>query len=252
MEPSEWKIGERFQEETKYFRPSAVSPPPEEADESSCARISPLPQPEIISGLSVWEVLRRRRSIRDYCKEPLLLSELSCLLWATQGITMKAPAPWFRTSPSAGALHPIDTYLVINRVKDLHPGLYRLNVEDFTLELKNAGDFSERVAQAALDQDVALSAAVVFLWVAVIRRSSQKYRQRAYRYIYLDCGHIAQNLYLASTALDLGCCAIAAFFDEEIDRLVGVDGTEATCIYLATVGRKERAKGSFQPASRKG
>ena len=77
------------------------------------------------------------------------------------------------------------------------------------------------------------------MWVAVIQRSRQKYRQCAYRYIYLDSGHIAQNLYLAATAMNLGCCAIAAFFDEEVNQIVGVDGTEETTIYLATIGKKE-------------
>ena len=243
MEPSDLKIGERFQEETKYFRPSAVSLASDKRAESSLPKIIPLSPPELFSGLSLWEILRKRRSIRDYSKEPILLSELAGLLWATQGLTMKAPAPWFRTVPSAGALHPIDTYLVVNRVRHLPSGIYWLHVEDFALELKKEGDFSTRVARAALDQDVARSAAVVFLWVAVIPRSSQKYRQRAYRYIYLDCGHIAQNLYLASTAMNLGCCAIAAFFDEEMNRLVGVDGTEATTLYLATIGRKGQTEG---------
>jgi len=242
MEPSEWKIGERFQEETKYSRPSTVFPLPKEEIDSFANKIISLPQPQIPSQPGVWEVFRKRRSIRDYAKEPLHLPELSALLWATQGVTIKAPAPLYRTVPSAGALHPIDTYLVINRVKDLPPGIYRLNVEDFVLELIRTGDFSKHAAQAAIDQDAVRSAAVVFLWVAVIRRSSQKYRQRAYRYIYLDCGHIAQNLYLAAAALNLGCCAIAAFFDEEVNRLVGVDGHEETTLYLATVGKKGRSE----------
>jgi SagB-type dehydrogenase family enzyme len=104
--------------------------------------------------------------------------------------------------------------------------------------MKNKGDFSLQIAQAALDQDIAREAAVVFVWVAVIHRSRQKYRQRAYRYIYLDCGHIAQNLYLAATAMGLGCCGIAAFFDDEVNNLIEADGLEETAIYLATVGRK--------------
>jgi SagB-type dehydrogenase family enzyme len=109
---------------------------------------------------------------------------------------------------------------------------------EFSLILKRTGDFAGPVAQAALNQDMARTAAVVFVWVAVIQRSRQKYRQRAYRYIYLDCGHIAQNLYLAATALDLGCCGIAAIFDDEVNDLVGVDGQEETAIYLATVGKR--------------
>jgi len=164
--------------------------------------------------------------------------ELSNLLWATQGITEKAFGPWYRTAPSAGALHPIDTYLVVNRVQGLEPGIYFFDVLEFSLVLKRTGDFSGPIAQAALNQDMARTAAVVFVWVAVIQRSRQKYRQRAYRYIYLDCGHIAQNLYLAATALDLGCCGIAAIFDDEVNDLVGVDGQEETAIYLAMVGKK--------------
>jgi SagB-type dehydrogenase family enzyme len=120
----------------------------------------------------------------------------------------------------------------------LDPAVYFLNVTGFSLEMKKKGDFSLQIAQAALDQEMAQAAAVIFVWVAVIRRSSQKYRQRAYRYIYLDCGHIAQNLYLAATTMGLGCCGIAAFFDDEVNDLVGVDGQEETAIYLATVGKK--------------
>jgi SagB-type dehydrogenase family enzyme len=127
---------------------------------------------------------------------------------------------------------------VVNRVEGLDPGVYFLNVTDFSLERKNKGDFSLPIAQAALDQDIAREAAVVFIWVAVIHRSRQKYRQRAYRYIYLDCGHIAQNLYLAATAMGLGCCGIAAFFDDEVNNLIEADGLEETAIYLATVGKK--------------
>jgi SagB-type dehydrogenase family enzyme len=108
----------------------------------------------------------------------------------------------------------------------------------FGLEKKRIGDYSSRIAAAALDQEVARAAAVVFVWVAVIHRSRQKYQQRAYRYIYLDCGHIGQNLYLAATSMDLGCCGIAAFYDDEVNDLVGVDGQEETAVYLAAVGKK--------------
>ena len=245
MDSADLKIGERFQEETKYFRPSAVSNRPDQMPVSFAPQIIPLPSPEISADPGIWEVLRKRRSFRDYRQGALSLQELANLLWATQGVTIKAPAPWFRTVPSAGALHPIDTYLVINRVKDLESGIYRLKVADFVLELRKPGDFSVRITEAALDQDIARNAAVVFVWVAVIQRSRQKYRQRAYRYIYLDSGHIAQNLYLAATAMNLGCCAIAAFYDEEVNQIVGVDGAEETTVYLATIGKKGIAGGSI-------
>ncbi|MBI5968791.1 MAG: SagB/ThcOx family dehydrogenase [Deltaproteobacteria bacterium] len=244
MEFSEQKIGEQFQEETKYARSphwpisSAKKSLPRPLKPSSPQLIS-LSQPHLDNGPNLWKVLLHRRSIREYSQVPLSLEELSNLLWATQGITAKASLPWYRTAPSAGALHPIDSYLVVNRVERLEPGIYFLRVQDFSLEVKNKGDFSRQIAQAALDQQMAQAAAVVFVWVGVIRRCRQKYRQRAYRYVYLDCGHLGQNLYLAATAMNLGCCGIAAFYDDEVNELVGVDGHEETAIYLATVGRKE-------------
>jgi SagB-type dehydrogenase family enzyme len=245
MDSTDLKIGERFQEETKYFRPSAVSTRPDQKSGSFAPRTISLPPPEISADPGLWEVLRKRRSTREYSQEPLSLQELANLLWAIQGVTVKAPAPWFRTAPSAGALHPIDTYLIANRTTGLASGIYRLKVEEFALESKKIGDFSVRIAEAALDQDIARKAAVVFVWVAVIQRSRQKYRQRAYRYIYLDSGHLVQNLYLAATAMDLGCCAIAAFFDEEVNQIVGVDGTEETAVYLATIGKKGGSRKSI-------
>ena len=238
MDSSEPKIGQRFQQETKYYRPSYVARVLEKAPGPVAPKIIPLPSPSLTGGPILWEALEKRRSIRDYLPEPLSLMELSNLLWATQGITEKAFGPWYRTAPSAGALHPIDTYLVVNRVEGLQPGIYFFDVVEFRLSLIKEGDFSRPIAGAALNQDLAAEAAVVFVWVAVIQRCRQKYRQRAYRYIYLDCGHIAQNLYLAATALHLGCCGIAAMFDDEVNDLVGVDGKEETAIYLATVGKK--------------
>jgi SagB-type dehydrogenase family enzyme len=238
MESSEQKIGQRFQQGTKYTRPSSLAGSAERAAEPVSSRMISLPAPSLETGPNFWKILKRRRSSRDYTLAPLSVSEMSNLLWATQGITQEASSPWYRTVPSAGALHPIDTYLVSNRVDGLDPGVYFLNVTGFSLEMKRKGDFSQQIARAALDQEMAQAAAVVFVWVAVISRSSQKYRQRAYRYIYLDCGHIGQNLYLAATAMGLGCCGIAAFFDDEVNNLVGVDGQEETAIYLATVGKK--------------
>jgi SagB-type dehydrogenase family enzyme len=238
MDSSEPKIGQRFQQETKYFRPSYVSRPPEKGGSPAPIKVIPLPPPSLGDGPGLWKAIRERRSIRDYRPDRLSQQDLAGLLWATQGVTEKVFVPWYRTSPSAGALHPIDTYLIANRVEGLQSGVYFFHVVEFSLALKRAGDFSRIISQAALNQDLAADAAVVFVWVAVIQRSRQKYRQRAYRYIYLDCGHIAQNLYLAAGALNLGCCGIAAFFDDEVNDLVGVDGQEETAIYLAAVGKK--------------
>lgn len=233
-------IGQLFQEKTKYLRSPIGFPRAAKktvAHDLSSPKLIPLPKPRFEKGLDFWSTIKKRRSIRDYQTDPLSLIELTNLLWATQGLTGRMISPWYRTVPSAGALHPIDTYLVINRVEEIPPGIYFFQVENFALQEKKTGDFSRQIASAALGQEMALTAAVVFVWVAVIERCRPKYRQRAYRYIYLDCGHIGQNLYLAATAMNLGCCTIGAFFDEEVNTLLQVDGQEETTIYLATIGK---------------
>ena len=163
--------------------------------------------------------------------------ELSQLLWATQGITSRAWGYDFRAVPSAGALYPIETYVLANRVDDLLPGIYHYDVQRAELVLLKEGNFGPEAARAGLGQEILGDAAAVFIWTAVVERSKWKYRQRAYRYIYMDAGHIGQNLYLAATALNLGCCTVGAFFDEEVDRLIGVDGNEEISVYLGAVGQ---------------
>ncbi len=92
------------------------------------------------------------------------------------------------------------------------------------------------MARAALDQGMAAEANAVFAWTALFERSKWKYRQRAFRYVYLDAGHIAQNLALAAVSLGLGSCQIAALYDDEVNSLLGVDGTEESILYLSVVG----------------
>ena len=154
-----------------------------------------------------------------------------------RGITGREGPYLFRTTPSAGALYPLETYLIVHRIERLNPGIYLLDVPGFRLELLKEGDFSQEIVAAALHQSMAAAAAVVFVWTAVIKRSSWKYGERASRYIYLDAGHIGQNLYLAATALEIGCCTIGAFYDDKVNQLIGVDGREETAIYLAAVGK---------------
>ena len=159
------------------------------------------------------------------------------LIWATQGITTKSWGFDFRTVPSAGALYPIETYVVVNRVEGILPGIYHYNVKEAQLVLIREGSFGRELSQAALGQGMLEEAASVFVWTAMVERSKWKYRERAYRYIYMDVGHIGQNLYLAATGLNLGCCTVGAFFDDEIDHLIGIDGKTEISVYLGIVGR---------------
>jgi SagB-type dehydrogenase family enzyme len=159
------------------------------------------------------------------------------LLWAAQGITREAVNWGFRAAPSAGALYPVETYMSSQNISDLEPGLYHYSPPEHALELLKEGDFRGRLAEAALDQDFIAGAGVVFCWTAVFARSAWKYAERAYRYVYLDAGHIAQNVALAAVALGLGSCQIAALYDDEVNALLGVDGVEESILYLTAVGR---------------
>ncbi|NIO03495.1 MAG: SagB/ThcOx family dehydrogenase [Proteobacteria bacterium] len=244
-QPSE-SIGDRYQQETKYFRNRmgggfldwSKQPETHKRCEGRQGEIN-LPEPQGEGGEPVWTVIRRRRSAREFTREPISLTQLSQLLWAIQGITHTEFGYTFRACPSAGALYPIETYLVVNHVEGLMPGVYHFYIPEHQLEVLAQGSFSREISEAALGQDMARRASVVLVWTAVVQRSKWKYKERGYRYIYLDAGHIGQNLYLAASALELGCCTIGALFDEEVNGLIGVDGEEETVVYMAAVGKVE-------------
>jgi SagB-type dehydrogenase family enzyme len=143
----------------------------------------------------------------------------------------------FRTAPSAGALYPIETYLVVSDVSDLNPGIYHYSVQKHELETLKKGKFTREMVRAGMGQEMLRKAAVTFVWTAIFERSKWKYRQRAYRYVYLDTGHIAENLALAATSLGLGSCQIGALFDDEVNLIIGVDGIEESVLYMSTVGQ---------------
>lgn len=237
-------IGESFQEETKYA-PDRMGghyldwdnmPERYKSYPDSTARVK-LPGAQFSKDASLWENIIRRRSVRNYSSGMALsLGTLSALLWATQGITAEGGGYQFRSAPSAGGLYPIETYLMARSVEGLPQGFYHFRPYAFDLEFIKPGDFSRDLAKAALGQSMVADAQVTFIWTAIVERSKWKYRQRAYRYIYLDAGHIAQNLYLAGTAEGLGVCGIGAFFDDPANALIGVDGTAETVLYMASVG----------------
>jgi SagB-type dehydrogenase family enzyme len=237
-------IGESFQEETKYT-PDRLRghyldwdnmPERYKSYPDSTPRVK-LPRAQFGKDASLWEIIIRRRSLRNYSTGVALpLGTLSALLWATQGITAEGGGYQFRSAPSAGGLYPIETYLMARSVEGLPQGFYHFRPYAYDLEFIKPGDFSRELAKAALGQSMVADAQVTFIWTAIVERSKWKYRQRAYRYIYLDAGHIAQNLYLAGTAEGLGVCAIGAFFDDPVNALIGVDGTAETVLYMASVG----------------
>lgn len=234
--------GDLFQKETKYFRGKLRGGPllwhakPDQYKHYPEAPKVKLDLPRREGGKPLWEAIYERRSVRNFRDKLIEKDVLSQLLWATQGITMESMGFEFRTAPSAGALYPVETYLVVNNVKEIEPGVYHYDVENHELEQLRVGNFREAAARAALDQDMAYSANVVFVWTAVFERSKWKYSQRAFRYIYLDAGHIAQNLALAAVSFGLGSCQIGALYDEEVNSLLDVDGEEESVVYMTVVG----------------
>ncbi|MCX8033167.1 MAG: SagB/ThcOx family dehydrogenase [Thermoleophilia bacterium] len=258
--------GPDFQKKTSYVRDTLPEREPDWRTRPATYKFyshapvislpSPLPQPDEEEQLDLWTCVARRRSVRAYGATPLTLVELSRLLWASTGITSSYTTPhgqeFFRAAPAAGALYPIETYLVVNKVEDLEPGLYHYRVAgkdilerpivegSHSLEQLRTGDLRAEIAAAALDQTMCARAGVVFVWTAVFARSVWKYGDRAYRYIYLDAGHIAAHVSLAAVALGLGSCPVAAFYDDEVNALLGVDGETEGAVYMTTVGRPVR------------
>jgi len=248
QKPKEMGIGERFQQDTKYdprdmgghFLDWSKRPEPYKNYDPPLAIVA-IPELPRTEKADLWHLLSHRRSRRVYETGGTIKAEhLSALLWATQGITARYGEFLFRTAPSAGGLYPIETYLLIRAVEGLEPGIYHFRPQAFDLELILRGDHSKELAEAALGQMIVREAQATFIWSAVTARSKWKYRQRVYRYIYLDAGHIAENLYLAGEALGLGVCGIGALFDDMVNELVGLDGFEETVIYMATVGRARK------------
>jgi SagB-type dehydrogenase family enzyme len=236
-------VGEFYHQWSKPGFPSLVGylvqwggPPPPFKEYPQALTIT-LPKPKPVGKMSLEEALQRRRSIRDYSQAPLSLEELSLLLYLADGITLWQYGIGFRTAPSAGALYPIEIYPVVNRVEGLKPGVYHYNVRLHALELLKEGEFGPEMVQYCLGQEMPGAAALTLILTAVFQRTRWKYRERAYRYVLLEGGHIGQNIYLTATAMGMGACAIGAFLDDQVNRLIGVDGKEEAVIYILTVGK---------------
>lgn len=243
-------IGQAFMEQTKHrnLNPSdqvrGLTPPPLELEAKSGVPILDLPRPEevLIEKMELREAVERRRSVRNYTRTPLTIGELSYLLWCTQGVKEVIPgACTIRTVPSAGARHALETYLLINNVEDIARGLYRfLSIQHGLCLLSGENRLAQRVVSACYGQEFVGTSAVTFIWAAVVYRMSWRYGERGYRYIHLDAGHVCQNLYLSALSIGCGACAVAAFDDDKINSLLGIDGREQFAVYLCTVGKTKQ------------
>jgi SagB-type dehydrogenase family enzyme len=179
-------------------------------------------------------VLLKRRSTRVFNDEGISFSDLSRLLLFSAGV-FKTSYGVKRTYPSAGARYPLEIYPIIFRSSDLKQGIYHYNVKDHCLEMCRFGDFFSDLKKI-INQELMDNSALALVITAIFHRTTMKYGDRGYRFVLLDAGHLAQNIYLQATSLGLGCCAVGGFLDHELNELLGLDGLYESSIYIIIIG----------------
>lgn len=191
-----------------------------------------LPEPVYSSAVSVEEALHKRRSVREYNNQPVSLKNIAQLLWAAQGITTEEGG---RTAPSAGALYPLEIYLVSGNVTGLAPGVYHYLPADHSLDLIEEGDKRKLLYAGASLQGAVKNAAAVFVITAVYERTIVKYFERGKKYVHMEAGHASQNIYLQAVSLKLGTVAMGAFTDSLVKKILLLPKKEEP-LYLMPVG----------------
>lgn len=241
------RIGELFLDQTKYEhmgppdQKRGVPQPPLHALFRDGKRHSlPAAAGLGLGTLPLRTAVETRRSLRSYAPVPLSLAELSFLLWCSQGVKEESKGQYtLRTVPSAGARHALETLLLVHRVEGLSPGLYQYDAARHGLVQWDApDDISERVMAACLNQPLVGSSAVTFAWIAERARMTWRYGERGIRYLFLDAGHVCQNLLLGAEAIGAGGCAVAAFSDDDLNRVLELDGKQRFAVYLAAIGKR--------------
>ncbi len=190
---------------------------------------------------SLEDAIQRRRSLREYTKEPLALEQVSQLLHLSYGVTgsweFSEGIQRVRAAPSAGGLYPLEIYLIAQNVDGLQPGVYHYNVPDHALErLPGPQDLTAAMAEVSHYEETLAGAAALFVITGVFDRSTFKYGDRGYRFVWLDAGHMAQNMLLSATAMRLGAAPLGGFRDDPLSRLVGADGVNEAALYMVCVG----------------
>ena len=249
LRPVAENIGQDFVRLTRYIyeresdqtlgvpRPDAIKV--RSGEIISLPAIGTLKMPE----MPLAKAIEQRRSVRKYSPVPLKQEELSFLLWASSWArdfrSTEQMEITFRNVPSAGSRHPLETFLDIRRVEGIKPGLYYYHpVKHCLILYDDSPEIATKIYEGCMFQEMIPTAAVNFILTAVPYRTVWRYGQRGYRYLYLDAGHIGQNIHLAAEAIDAGACMIGAFLDEAMNDAIGLDGIEEFVIYIASVGKK--------------
>jgi SagB-type dehydrogenase family enzyme len=192
-----------------------------------------LPEPQYDSDVSIEKALLKRRSVRSFKDSPLTLAEVSQLLWAAQGITSPRG---LRTAPSAGALYPLEIYIVAVNVDALPDGVYHYRPLRHEVVCVIKGDKRIELCAAALGQTSVRNAAAVIVFAAVYERTTVKYGERGIHYVHMETGHAAQNVFLQAVPLNLGTVVIGAFNDDEMRKVLKMSDKEQP-LYVMPVGR---------------
>jgi len=199
-------------------------------------KIIQLPAPRQDSPVSIEKALLKRKSVRHYTDESLFLTEVSQLLWAAQGITVRPDGRKGRTAPSAGALYPLEIYLTVRKVDGLEPGVYRFIQEEHKLEKVLAGDIHTELSAAALGQPWVAQAPINIVIGAVYERTTKKYGDRGIRYVHMEVGHVGQNISLQVISLNLGTVVVGAFDDKRVKEIINM-AKDVVPLYIMPVGR---------------
>lgn len=193
-----------------------------------------LPEPETTGGEPLQQLLQQRRSVREYKNTQLTLAQLGQMLWAAQGVTHPEG---LRTAPSAGALYPLQLYFAALNVEKLQPGIYYYQPQKHQLALHREGNFGKALARAAYTQTWLQQAAVVFVIAADYGKTEVKYGGRGERYVHIEAGNAAENLFLQAESLGLGTVVVGAFYDDEIIDVLQLPA-EIAPLLLMPVGDK--------------
>ncbi len=195
-----------------------------------------LPEPIFDSKVAVEAALWARKSIRSYQGEDLTLAEVSQLLWAAQGINRKNG---MRTAPSAGALYPLEVYLVVGQIEQLPVGVYKYRFQGHELIQISDEEKRQALAAAGYGQSCIERASINIVIAAVYERTAGKYGERAVRYVHMEVGHAAQNIYLQAITLELGTVVVGAFDDSRVKKILMMDADESP-LNIMPVGRARK------------
>ena len=221
-----------------------VAPPPQQLELPPDSLVYDFPPAENFTAydMTLFETMARRRSVRSFSSDALSMKQLGFLLWSAQGVTASLrfgdePKVYLRTSPSAGALYPMETFVFVRNVDNLEAGLYRyLPLSHQLLVVRIGEEVLDELVDAHFGSEMIREAAVVLALATVPYRTEWRYAHLSHRMIAMEAGHILQNVLLAAVAIDAGACAVAAYHQDALDTLLGFDGEDAFAMYLAAIG----------------